>query len=369
MCVIIIKNQSNKRLSKSTLLKASIYNPDGLGVVWLDTKEVKYYDSEDYNVLYVNRPFIAHFRKATVGLVSRENCHPFRIGDSPEFLFQNGTVYKLGNKEKTDTEEMADLLSYVDRDAWAKLLSMNSCRWTTVNIQTGKYQIYNKNSWWKRKGIWYSKDNVLTSELVAVYGTLKRNQSNYYHYLLNSPHIGSGTTTAKYPLIVDGLPYLLPQKGIGHHVEVDVFLVDKETFADLDQLEGHPHHYERKQITITLHSGEKLLCWIYFCDKVTDSTDYQKSYTGYSYPGYRSYLRPVAQKTLKSSYKRDYAEEIGYEDLDADLSWKEEELDETHYLGDVDCAYCHCQMHYDEFEDAYWCSYCQEYNYMETYNC
>ena len=68
-------------------------NPHGLGIVWLDTYKVSYHNSKEYNLLKTDRPFIAHFRYATVGAVNRENTHPFVCGNnSDELLMMNGTI-------------------------------------------------------------------------------------------------------------------------------------------------------------------------------------------------------------------------------------------------------------------------------------
>ena len=76
MCIIIVKQQSNV-VPLRTLKNCARINRHGLGIVWLDTFEVKKYKSKDYKLLHTNRPFIAHFRLATIGKVNKENVHPF----------------------------------------------------------------------------------------------------------------------------------------------------------------------------------------------------------------------------------------------------------------------------------------------------
>ena len=115
----------------------------------------------------------------------------------------------------------------------------------------------------QRDGVWYSKDNVLEDNLVAVYGTLKKGYHNYHSYLTSSKYVGKGETKEKYPLIIQGLPYLIEKRGVGHNVEVDVFKVSSGVLAQLDRLEGHPNWYRRKQIDIVT-KGKVLKCWIYF---------------------------------------------------------------------------------------------------------
>ena len=72
MCVIIIKQKQNK-IAMQTLENASLVNPHGLGVTWLDTFKTDYFKSSEYAVLDTERPFIAHFRYATIGKVCKEN--------------------------------------------------------------------------------------------------------------------------------------------------------------------------------------------------------------------------------------------------------------------------------------------------------
>ena len=79
MCVIIIK-QKEQMMSREVAKTSARINPHGLGIVWLDTFEVTYHKSKDYNVLLTERPFIAHFRYATIGAVNLENTHPFQCG-------------------------------------------------------------------------------------------------------------------------------------------------------------------------------------------------------------------------------------------------------------------------------------------------
>lgn len=239
-------------------------NPHGLGIVWLDTYKVSYHKSKEYKLLDTDRPFIAHFRYATVGAVNRENTHPFVCGNnSDELLMMNGTIKGLGNDKMCDSKVLANKLGLVPRQTWKKGLAKYDCRFVTINTRTRSFQIYNKHLYTHRDGVWYSKTNVLQDNLVAVYGTLKKGYSNYQRYLRTSNHIASGVTANKYPLVVKGLPYLIEREGKGYNVEVDIFSVSNDTLRDLDSLEGHPNFYERKQTEI-LAKGKRYTCWIYF---------------------------------------------------------------------------------------------------------
>ena len=70
MCIIIIK-QKGKVVPREILKTSSRINPHGLGIVWLDTFETTYHKSKEFKVLDNDRPYIAHFRYATVGKVCR----------------------------------------------------------------------------------------------------------------------------------------------------------------------------------------------------------------------------------------------------------------------------------------------------------
>ncbi len=269
MCVIIIK-QKGKKVPQEVAKTSARINPHGLGVVWLDTFEVTYHKSAEYRVLFTERPFIAHFRYATVGAINKENTHPFRCGDNKqEWLMMNGTIRGLGNVNKSDSRVLAESLGKVPRHKWKKELEQYECRFVTINTHSRTYQIYNKHLWTQRDGVWYSKDNVLEENLVAVYGTLKKGYSNYNNYLTSSKHVGKGKTKTKYPLVIKGLPYLIERGGIGYNVEVDVFKVSDSVLSNLDRLEGHPTWYRRKQIPIVV-KGKELLCWIYFNIRETE---------------------------------------------------------------------------------------------------
>ncbi|UOF82491.1 gamma-glutamyl cyclotransferase [Caudoviricetes sp.] len=299
MCVIIIKQKKNHVVTRQTLERAGTINPDGLGIVWLDDYSISYHKSKDWAVLDTPRPYIAHFRYATKGKVGRSNTHPFQCGEvKHEFLMHNGTIAGLGTHEVCDSRMLAEAIGKTPRHTWEQALAEYESRFVTINTHKRSFQIYNKQLWSKKDGVWYSKDNVLLDNYVAVYGTLKVGNSNYYSYLSDKDdahYVGGGTTKDMYPLIAEGLPYLGSTKGIGHNVEVDVFAVNSATMKRLDSLEGHPNWYCRKEIPIMVE-GKEVMCWIYFNDTV-DYTNkeylktYEQKYKSYSggYSGYSGY--------------------------------------------------------------------------------
>ena len=356
MCVIIIK-QKGKLLPKEVAKTSGRINPHGLGVIWLDTFEVSYYKSSQHAVLNTERPFIAHFRYATIGVIGKENTHPFRCGaNRNEWLMMNGTIFGLGNAKKSDSRVLAEALGDVPRHKWKKELEKHDSRFVTINTRNRTYQIYNKELWTQRDGIWYSKANVLEDNLVAVYGTLKKGYSNYNRFLTSSKHVGKGKTQDNYPLIISGLPYLLDMKGIGHNVEVDVFKVTDAKVKELDALEGHPHWYRRSQIPIKMKDGRVLTCWIYF--------NLAEKYKGQEvHESYTQTFSFISEAKTKKWWEEDKDEVLEAEKIIGRQLYLDEFSDDDEF--DVKnekpiCVNCFHDLEHDGFSN-YHCSGCNDW--------
>lgn len=350
MCVIIVKQHPGK-LPNGVAKNSAKINPHGLGIVWLDTYEITYHKSAEFKKLETERPFIAHFRFATVGEIGRSNTHPFKCGNNTnEYLMMNGTIFGMGNRKDCDSKILANNMGSVPRHRWSKELSKHSCRFVTVNTNTRTFQIYNKELWTKKEGVWYSKDNILDDNIVAVYGTLKKGYNNYWSYLNNCKYIGRGQTKDKYPLIIRGLPYMIDDINKGHNVEVDVFAVSDSKLKDLDRLEGHPNWYRRKQIPIKL--GDKIItCWIYFNIKETidDNSLLHKKYTQEYKPTkmWWDYERFETQPKKVDRYPYEFEEFAGVDDIDEFDVRNEKPI----------CVSCYHDLEHDAFAN-YHCSAC-----------
>ena len=80
-------------------------------------------------------------------------------------------------------------------------------------------------------------------------------------------------------LCVDGLPYLIRgESEDGYNVEVELYSVDSDTFAELDRLEGHPTFYRREQISIIGQSGQEYSAWVYMVGDEYDTEDYSRTF-------------------------------------------------------------------------------------------
>lgn len=88
---------------------------------------------------------------------------------------------------------------------------------------------------------------------VFVYGTLKRSEPN--HCWLNrsengfAKFLGTGSTIEKFPLVIGtryNIPFLLDKRGIGNHVQGEVYEIDDNMLGNLDILEDYPTFYDRE---------------------------------------------------------------------------------------------------------------------------
>jgi len=104
-------------------------------------------------------------------------------------------------------------------------------------------------------------------KLVAVYGTLKRGESNYgVTQACDSEFIGTARTIHHYCMYGGwGFPRVTKDHSICP-IQVEVFSV--EDFEAMDSLEGHPTFFRREQIPVALDmpNGEEVvnLAWMYF---------------------------------------------------------------------------------------------------------
>lgn len=102
--------------------------------------------------------------------------------------------------------------------------------------------------------------------LVFVYGTLKRGFGN--HRVMadaGGEFVCEGRTVTPFPLVVQGLPYLIFRPGNGQRVEGEVYrIADDEGWYRLDSLEGHPNFYRRKLIEVEGEDGDIYEAWAYF---------------------------------------------------------------------------------------------------------
>lgn len=126
---------------------------------------------------------------------------------------------------------------------------------------------------------------------VFVYGTLKRGHGNnivinpdrYGDERIGAEFISEAQTVEDFPLLVQGLPYLIDHPGKGLRVSGELYKVsNKMLTGPLDRLEGHPHFYKRRKIDVEFKHGT-IKAWAYFLQRPMSYGlgDCHKSYGGH----------------------------------------------------------------------------------------
>jgi gamma-glutamylcyclotransferase (GGCT)/AIG2-like uncharacterized protein YtfP len=92
---------------------------------------------------------------------------------------------------------------------------------------------------------------------VAVYGSLRQGFGNN-RWLADSKYLTTEVTSPDYEMYsLGGFPFIMPDGKTA--ITIEVYEVDEQVMNRLDQLEGYPTFYDRKQIETT--QGD---AWIYF---------------------------------------------------------------------------------------------------------
>lgn len=100
--------------------------------------------------------------------------------------------------------------------------------------------------------------------LIFVYGTLRKGHSNN-HLLKDACCYGVGSTVANYAMyLVSSFPYVTSSE-TRYPIIGELYAVDEATLKDLDKMEGHPRHYERRETQVTVE-GQQYTAWMYFKD-------------------------------------------------------------------------------------------------------
>ena len=96
---------------------------------------------------------------------------------------------------------------------------------------------------------------------VAVYGTLRKGESN--HYIIRDAKPFGVSRIKGFTMYSNGFyPYAVSR---GKGITVELYKVDADHMRRLDSLEGYPYHYNRKKVTV---KGKK--AWVYFTAKKPD---------------------------------------------------------------------------------------------------
>ena len=93
-------------------------------------------------------------------------------------------------------------------------------------------------------------------EYLFVYGTLRGKALGKF--------IGKGKTQDKFEMYDCGFPYIIPSEN-GFQIVGEVYLVDQETFKEIDYYEGVENGlYKKAKFKIILDNNETITAWLYF---------------------------------------------------------------------------------------------------------
>ena len=179
MCVIVYVPMDIELPDYDTVVKCMTTNPDGAGfAVGRDNGSQEIYKGywqtdEIYDDLQIVREedplctILIHFRLATHGTISIDNCHPFTCG-TDSIIMHNGiipfrtlhlidpTLHYGAKQNLSDTHQLAVIMSSVDHAAKCKVL-----QWLTgatvskfAMLYNGKVELF--GSFIKQNGISYS---------------------------------------------------------------------------------------------------------------------------------------------------------------------------------------------------------------------
>jgi gamma-glutamylaminecyclotransferase len=129
------------------------------------------------------------------------------------------------------------------------------------------------------------------AQKLFIYGTLKSDEPNH-NVLVNGGDdisdlvendesfkpaklIGNATTIHQYPLVIASrynIPFLLDSQGKGHCIQGEVYEVNDLMIKILDDFEGHPNYYKRRQESVQMANDASVIhCWTYFLPKFKPS--------------------------------------------------------------------------------------------------
>lgn len=99
--------------------------------------------------------------------------------------------------------------------------------------------------------------------LVFTYGTLKKGFSNH-RLLENQNFLGKASTIGNlFELYENGRFPMVVGVERGKNIDGELYEIDDECLATLDWLEGVPHHYNRKTITVKKEDDTEVNAIIY----------------------------------------------------------------------------------------------------------
>jgi hypothetical protein len=188
MCLIAYV-PAGRELPEENVRSAAEDNAHGIGVMsahgvakFLGKKRVKRALRYIRSLQSAGAEFAVHFRFATHGRVTRDNCHPFALPGDAGWLMHNGvlTAYaREATHARSDTRVFVDTLSDVPRDASAARITywdrvgrhISTSNKLCVMHADGTFSLVNEDSGDWLQGVWYSQTYSLPGYGYAAFMT------------------------------------------------------------------------------------------------------------------------------------------------------------------------------------------------------
>lgn len=185
------------------------------------------------------------------------------------FVTEDGDRYEVRDA-RTLIRKMRVASPYQEHNqlAWMETMShrIYQTSRTRVSTQSGEADFVKGLL---RSGLVTEEKSNATKQLLVVYGTLKQGYHNS-HRLRNARYLGEVVSAStNYKMASIGFPILWE---IGKETNTsaafvgELYEVDNNTLRSCDQLEGHPHMYERK-LRMFYCMTKQVRAWVYIWNR------------------------------------------------------------------------------------------------------
>ena len=102
---------------------------------------------------------------------------------------------------------------------------------------------------------------------LIVYGTLLMGEINVAHYARGIQSIVTGTIKGRLYDTGWGYPAFVPDAN-GGEIQAELFILNDETYARIEILEGYPNLYRREEIECKIADGKVVKAPVYIMNKL-----------------------------------------------------------------------------------------------------
>ena len=178
MCLLTVHLHAKApRLTGAQWRNAISNNPDGIGLVFPKGDKLQRVVMPTYEEYMgiAARPMLLHFRLATHGKVTQANMQPFLTHKGLGAIGHNGIFPKFGDKHRSDSRELAELLSerhpadYITDPNTRKLLeALCAASWSKLAVmfrhkrKGWRVAVLNSRAGKWEDGTWHSNVSYLT---------------------------------------------------------------------------------------------------------------------------------------------------------------------------------------------------------------